>query len=260
MTRTLSRDRAHAWITRWDRQQEGYLPDREERFTVLIDAIEVHVGRDDPLVLDLGCGPGSLSARLLDRLPRATVVAIDADPLLLALGRACYSSLPGLRFAELDLRHPGWSRELGLERAPDAAVSTTALHWLAEHDLRTLYAELAGLLRPGGIFLNGDHMEADDSASRLRDLEREIARKALRRRFPDGRPEDWRQWWDAFTADPALAALAAERKNGSSAAHHDGSESPRLSTHVAALRAAGFTEIDTIWQRGDDRLLAALLP
>ena len=24
---------AQTWITRWDRQQEGYLPDREERFT-----------------------------------------------------------------------------------------------------------------------------------------------------------------------------------------------------------------------------------
>lgn len=260
MAQTLSPDRAHEWITRWDRQQEGYLPDREERFTVLIDAVEAHVGRADPLVLDLGCGPGSLSARLLDRLPRATVVAVDADPLLLALGRACYSSLPGLRFAELDLRRPGWSRELGLERAPDAAVSTTALHWLAERDLRALYAELAGLLRPGGILLNGDHLEADGSASRLRGLEREIARKAIRRRFPDGHPEDWRQWWDAFTADPALASLMAGLENGSSAASHDGSESILMSTHVEALREAGFTEIDTIWQRGDDRILAALLP
>ena len=57
---------AQSWIVRWDRQQEGYLPDREERFTALIDAVEAGAGRPDPLVLDLGCGPGSLSARLRD--------------------------------------------------------------------------------------------------------------------------------------------------------------------------------------------------
>src|SRR4051794_1971436 len=93
---------ARTWITRWDRQQEGYLPDREERFTALIDAVESGGRRPDPLVLDLGCGPGSLSTRLLDRLPRATVVAIDTDPVLLTLGREALSGRAGLRFAELD--------------------------------------------------------------------------------------------------------------------------------------------------------------
>jgi trans-aconitate methyltransferase len=66
------------WIARWDRQQEVYLADREERFTALIDAVEVGTGRPDPLILDLGCGPGSLSVRLLTRIPAATVIAVDA--------------------------------------------------------------------------------------------------------------------------------------------------------------------------------------
>ena len=83
----MDRDQAVQWVSRWDAQQEWYMPDREERFTVLIDAAEAGVGRDDPLVLDLGCGPGSLAVRLLDRMPAARVVAIDTDPLLLALGR-----------------------------------------------------------------------------------------------------------------------------------------------------------------------------
>ncbi|MEV4259564.1 methyltransferase domain-containing protein, partial [Spirillospora sp. NPDC049652] len=93
---TLAPTVAQRWITRWDRQQEGYLPDREERFTALIDAVEA-AGRPDPLVLDLGCGPGSLSARLLDRLPDATVVAVDTDPLLLALGRSVHTGRANLR-------------------------------------------------------------------------------------------------------------------------------------------------------------------
>src|SRR3984957_10094970 len=105
---------ARDWIDRWDRQQEVYMPDREERFTALIDAVEASAGRPDPLILDLGCGPGSLAVRLLTRLPAATVVAVDADPVTLALGRAAHADRPGLRFLSLDLREAGWAGRLGL--------------------------------------------------------------------------------------------------------------------------------------------------
>src|ERR1700687_3303565 len=105
---------ARDWIERWDRQQEVYMPDREDRFTALIDAVEAGAGRPDPLVLDLGCGPGSLAVRLLGRLPSASVIGVAADPVTLALGRAGYAGVPGLRFADLDLRESGWVSRLGL--------------------------------------------------------------------------------------------------------------------------------------------------
>ncbi len=90
----LGQHDARQWIDRWERQQEDHLPDREERFTALIDAVEAGTGRADPLVIDLGSGPGSLSVRLLDRLPDARVVAVDTDPVTLALGRAAYAGRP----------------------------------------------------------------------------------------------------------------------------------------------------------------------
>src|SRR6266699_978348 len=144
MTRTLTTQTAAAWVDRWDAQQQVYLPDREERFTVLIDAVQECAGRPDPLVLDLGCGPGSLAVRLLDRIPAANVVAVDADPLLLALGRAACAAP---------------------DRPADAAVSTTALHWLPPDALAAMYAEVASVLRPGGLVLNGDHLAEDETAA-----------------------------------------------------------------------------------------------
>jgi SAM-dependent methyltransferase len=250
---------AQAWISRWDEQQQSYLPDREERFTALLDAVAAAAGRPDPLVLDLGCGPGSLATRLLDRIPAATVVAIDADPVLLALGRAACLGRPGLQFADQDLRSPGWTAALGLDRPVDAAVSTTALHWLTPADLAALYAELASVLRPGGVLLNGDHLEEDEAAApTLSRLGSALITAEEQRRFPAGHPEDWAGWWTAVLADPALAGPAADRERGRVSSDHHGSESRWLHSHVDALRQAGFAEIGTLWQRGSNRLLCAV--
>jgi SAM-dependent methyltransferase len=257
----LDRDTARDWIERWDRQQEESLPDREDRFTALIDAVEEATGRPDPLVLDLGCGPGSLSVRLLDRLPHATVVGIDADPVSLTLAQAAYSGRAGLRLVDLDLRVPGWSARLGLDRPADAAVSTTALHWLHENELRAMYAELATVLAPAGLLLNGDHFTLDAKESPvLARLDLALRRREDQRRFPDGHGEGWSAWWAAAAADPLLAGHVAERERRRVEAGHHGSESTQLATHVDALTQAGFAEVGTLWQRGDNRLLCAVLP
>jgi SAM-dependent methyltransferase len=261
MKQALTGSAAARWIERWDEQQQDYLPDREERFTAMIDAVEECARRPDPLVLDLGCGPGSLAVRLLARMPSAAVVAIDADPLLLELGRTAWAGQDSLRFADQNLGVPGWSGRIGLDRQPDAAVSTTALHWLRPDALSELYAELASVLRPGGVLLNGDHLRRDEAdAPTLARLERALIEREERRRAPAGRAESWQGWWAAVRADPALASLAAERDRRMPEADHHGSPSGLLSVHEAALREAGFAEVGTIWQRGENRLLCAVLP
>ena len=72
--------------------------------------------------------------------------------------------------------------------------------------------------------------------------------------------EDWKAWWDAATADPELAGPAAERARRRLSEDHHGSESVLLVQHVAALRAAGFAEIGTLWQYGENRILCAVTP
>ena len=266
MTATLDGLVARSWVDRWDAQQEVFMADREERFTALIDAVAETAGRQDPLVIDLGCGPGSLAVRLLHEIPDAVVVAVDADPLLLGLGRAALTAEVArvngaLRFVELDLRVPGWSASLGLDRPVDAAVSTTALHWLWPDALASLYAEIATLLRPGGLLLNGDHLKEDEAVSPTlarSQLGRALNEREENRAAPAGRAETWADWWDAALAEVALADLAAERERRLADREHHGSPSGRLAVHVDALRAAGFAEVGTLWQRGDNRLLCAV--
>ena len=119
----------HEWLRRWDRQQTRYIPSREERFEAMFDALEALLPPDF-VALDLGCGPGSLSQRLLERFPQARSIAVDQDPVLLAMGQGALGDLGGrLRWVDVNLRESSWRERVGVESV-DVALSTTALHWL----------------------------------------------------------------------------------------------------------------------------------
>lgn len=248
---------AATWIDRWDRQQETYLTGREERFQVIADVVEAAADRPDPLVVDLGCGPGSLSARVLDRLPGAEVVGVDVDPLLLGLAAAAYGHRPGLRFVDADLRRAGWTEALHLTRPVDAVVSTTALHWLSEDELAATYRAVAGLLRPGGVFVDGDHFYDGPATPRLAAVGRVVGEAVARRAGVVPDDTAWRAWWADAEADPNLAELVASRA-GRSLEH--GENAVDYAGHVRLLLAVGFAEAGTVWQHGADRVLVAARP
>lgn len=243
----ISPEVATEWLRRWDAQQEFYIADREERFTVIGDVVEhVKAAR----VLDLGCGPGSLSARLSGRLPSAEIIGVDSDPLLLALARS--SAPAAIRFVDTDLSKAGWAAALELDGGIDAAVSTTALHWLAEPDLARLYADLAGLIRPGGVLVNGDHMTSSQPGiTGIEEVVRQ--RRASRQGVVDN--EDWASWWEALAAEEAFAGLLAERRERGIGSHEMGIG---FDGHVDLLRQAGFREVGSVWQSGDDHVLVAI--
>ena len=49
-------------VRRWDDQQAAYIADREKRFDVILDVLELQYAHTPFTVVDLACGPGSLSA------------------------------------------------------------------------------------------------------------------------------------------------------------------------------------------------------
>ena len=246
---------ARQWLERWDRQQERYIPDREERFAVIADVVEAAAERPNPLVLDLGAGPGSLALRVLERLPGAQVVAVDADPTLLGLARAAAGEQRRLRIVERDLRRPGWPAALELLRPPDAIVSTTALHWLTEPALAAVYRECFALLRPGGVLVDGDHLPEPAARPALARLQERVLEGRIDRAGVATR-EEWAAWWSALAAAPEVADLTALR--APRPLDHDVPQPPDLADHVRLLEEAGFAEVGTVWQSGTDRVLVAV--
>jgi SAM-dependent methyltransferase len=250
----LQAEAARSWVTRWDRQQEHYLPDREERFAVIADLVVLTADRlrqPNPAVLDIGCGPGSLSARIRQRLRQARFVGVDSDPLLLSLAAANY---PWLEWVDQDLRAPDWKAALPVQRF-DAVVSTTALHWMDHDELGKLYVDLAGLLRPGGLFINCDHLPTNQDSATLTSLSKGIESVRNLRTGVINR-EDWSSWWDAANTAPELAALVAERQRRGLSHVHDGNVG--LTEQADLLRAAGFAEVGSVWQFGADHILVGV--
>lgn len=247
---------AKLWVERWEVQQEHYATDREERFTVIADVVEhVTTGRAHPLLLDLGCGPGSLAARLAARLPRAEIVAVDMDPVLLELGRSHHANTG--RYVDTVIGDDRWTDSLGLDRPLDAAVSTTALHYLPEAVLLRTYEQLASLLRPGGALINGDHFAQADPYCAA--LTAHVGRRRAERSHTCLH-EDWTSWWNAAAQDPELTDLFTERQQRQAALGNNGvnDNDLTLTRHIELLRQAGFHRITPVWQFGDSHVLVAL--
>ena len=221
------------WLRRWDAQQFGYLPDREERFAIMLDVVEVLLPKDF-VALDLACGPGSLSQRLLARFPEAHSIALDYDPVLLSIGQGALGDQGGrLRWVEADLAAPDWPVRLGVP-AVDAVLSTTALHWLGPLSLMQVYRQLGALIRPGGVFLNGDNIAFPPALEAMTRAAKTMQTNRQARTAGGTQAESWKQWWDAIGREPALAAQLAERKRRYPDTAHD-EHTRRLST-VASRR------------------------
>ncbi|MFN6118794.1 MAG: class I SAM-dependent methyltransferase [Actinomycetes bacterium] len=263
-------------IEAWDRQQELYIGGREARFDALLDAVDWHVERlatSEPVVVDLCCGPAAIGRRLLRRFPTARYIGVDIDPVLLELARRVTAEHPAahLDIVECDVADPGW-----LERAPVGAVdvvcSSTALHWLSGSELDRTLAHAWRSLRPGGLLLNADHL-GFDTLPAFTELARWVASRDAVAASVGGAP-NWAQWWAAARTDETLRPLCERRDQvfpppepPAVADHDEGAAAaasidrrPPLRGFVDAARRAGFGEVDTIWQRFDDRIVMAVKP
>lgn len=252
----VSMETAQLWVERWEHQQQHYAVAREERFTVIADVVEhVAAHQPRPLLLDLGCGPGSLAARLAARLPDAEIVAVDMDPVLLELARTHHAD--AARYVDTVIGPDGWTDALGLDRPVDAVVSTTALHYLSEQTLLRTYRRLEGLLRRGGVLVNGDHFPLDDR--RCSELTAHVGRRRAERSRTRAH-EDWESWWNEAAQDPELTDLFSRReKRHAAPGNDDGNDNDlTLARHTELLRQAGFSHITPVWQFGDSHVLVAL--
>jgi SAM-dependent methyltransferase len=241
-----------AWQESWDRQQEAFMPDREERFAAMLDAVEA-VGGRAPRVLDLAGGTGSISLRTLRRFPAGATTLVDVDPVLLTIARGSLDDRTAVVSA--NLRTPDWLAALP-QGSYDAVLTATALHWLPADRVAALYAEVHDLLRPGGVFVNADHMP-DEGLPGLTEKLGDLARERREARYAAGAVLSWEAWWDHVAKDPTLGPLV-ERRNAVFANRDHTEWTPAATWHLDALRTAGYAEVGLLWRGADDAAVAGI--
>lgn len=124
----------------WDPLQYGrFATERARPFYDLVRHVDVPWAAS---IVDLGCGPGTLTADLAARWPAARVVGVDSSEAMLAAARQL--EVPGrLEFVLGDLR------AFGPEGPVDVLVSNATLQWVPDH--LGLIARLSSFLAPGGV-------------------------------------------------------------------------------------------------------------
>jgi ubiquinone/menaquinone biosynthesis C-methylase UbiE len=160
----------HAGREYWDRyfashRQAGSDLDWEGTWTNAFLPLlrEARVNR----LLELGCGTGNDAARLAGE--GIEVVALDFSVEAIAQARHKFGEL-GIEFVLGDMAQP-----LAFpEGAFDAVMANVALHMFSDQTTRTLFAEIARVVRSGGLFLF--HVNAVEDR-RLRERRRPVVRE-----------------------------------------------------------------------------------
>jgi trans-aconitate 2-methyltransferase len=121
---------------RWDPAQYGrYSDERGRPFADLLGRVRASAPRR---VVDLGCGPGTMTALLAARWPDALIEGVDSSPEMIA--RA--ASVPGVAFGVGDVRE--WT----VPADCDVLISNATLQWVPGHD--ALLRSWARALPPRG--------------------------------------------------------------------------------------------------------------
>jgi tRNA (cmo5U34)-methyltransferase len=178
-------------------------------------------------VLDLGGGTGALSAAVLDGLPESHVTVVDVDSAMLGEARRRLA-----RFEDrVEFREASFLDPLP---AADAVMASLALHHVHDLGAKTdLYRAIHAALVPGGVFLNLDAAITDGPRLNALTFER----------------------WAVRMAEHGISEPEAR---GHFTAWADEDRYFPLDAELAALKRAGFAEVECFWRRGASAICCAL--
>jgi tRNA (cmo5U34)-methyltransferase len=151
----------------WQREDQATAFLEERRMLIpLIEAQEELVrllitrgGRKVDRFLDLGAGAGAFAQLVMQAHPRSSGILVDFSEPMIAVAEHQLASQDGRwQYVRADLSIPQWQQVLPGGERYDAIVSGFCIHHLPDERKRALYEESFALLRPGGIFLNWEHV------------------------------------------------------------------------------------------------------
>jgi tRNA (cmo5U34)-methyltransferase len=111
--------------------------------------------------MDLGCGDGILGAAILGEYPSSRGILVDfSEPMLEQARQQLKEYSSQLTFMNLDYGDSNWINSIQSQGSFNAIVSGYSIHHQPDIRKRQIYEEIFSLLKPGGWFINIEHVSS----------------------------------------------------------------------------------------------------
>ncbi len=202
------------------------------KYDEMLEAIALCIPTTAKKIIDLGCGTGELSLKILQRCPEAMVMGMDYSPRMLdfagiKIKAGGYSD----RWSGIEMDFGDWANDeesdyIGIKF--DACVSSLAIHHLSDDMKLQVFKCVARVLRSGGAFWNADPVLPENE--QIAEIYQTVR-------------ENWTRQ-QGTTLEQVRSQIGTSRDRGYSSQDRLAT----LSGHLSMLEEAGFKAIVVPWK------------
>ncbi|HLO89415.1 MAG TPA: class I SAM-dependent methyltransferase [Nostocaceae cyanobacterium] len=204
------------------------IPKYDEMLDVVVHCLPAGSHR----ILELGCGTGGLSLKILQRFPDAEIIALDYSSRMLSFAQEKITAAGyGNRWTGIEIDFGEWAinpKKINISTGFDAAVSSLAIHHLSDEMKFNVFQQIGDNLRSHGCFWNADPVLPE--SPNLAEI------------YAQGREEWVKQQGINITE------VNAKRGISDNQGYSTQDRLATLETHFQMLLNAGFVTVATPWK------------
>ena len=200
----------------FDKQVQRNIPCYNQMLEALINAIPDT--KENPKILDLGCGTGNITLKILERFPEAKITCLDLSENMIEIAKNKLSDYDNVDYIIGDFTTTEITEKY------DAIVSSLALHHIPnDKEKEIMYKAIYEALNTGGVFYNADVIEANSKYNKK--LNNQVS-----------------------IQDMKLNGVTEEEIREHKGKRDANDIPTTIYNHIKMLENVGFKEIDVIWK------------
>lgn len=201
---------------KFDEQVQKNIPCYNQMLEVLINAIPD--AKENPKILDLGCGTGNITQKAKERFPNAKVTCLDLSENMIKIAEEKLKEYSDIEYVVGDFTQTEFSQKY------DAIISSLALHHIPNDEEKELmYKAIYDSLEQDGVFYNADVIKANSSYNK--------------------------KLYDQISVQDMKENGVTEAEIQEHKGKRDANDIPTtIFNHIKMLENVGFEEIDVIWK------------
>lgn len=193
------------------------IPHYGEMLNALINSVNFNKKKSIKM-LDLGCGTGNVSLKMLDRFPKAEILCIDLSQKMLDIARNKLSKYKNVSF------EVGNIADFEFKNTYDVVLSSLAVHHLkTDEDKSNFYKMIFKILNKNGIFANADEILGENKY--LQNINMNVWTEYMKQNFSERDVSE--KWLKAYESEDRPSKLMKQ---------------------LEWMKNSGFKDVDVIWK------------